>query len=265
MSLPPNLYDHDYFLSELCEGWDSYREGHGLSDLKRKEVALLELTPGMRVLDAGCGRGEVLLACADAGAEVTGLDYSEAAIAIARETLAPVAGAEVEHGDITAMPWDDESFDRALLGDVIEHLTPEQTAACLAELRRVLKPGGALVVHTSPNLNFLRVGRPIARVGLRVAGKRGTAARMDEWIEASKRYHLNEQSSGTLKRALKDAGFGEVRAWTDPDVLRLEGDGGHHLTRGLGGSRVVRAAARVLALRPFRDVFGNDVYAIARR
>ena len=46
----------------------------------------------MRVLDAGCGRGEVLLACAARGAEVAGADYAEAAVELTRETLAAVPG-----------------------------------------------------------------------------------------------------------------------------------------------------------------------------
>src|SRR5918995_583992 len=87
-SIPPDVYDREYFLSEICEGWDEFREDRGVSFNKRKQVELLAPAPGMRVLDAGCGRGEVALACARAGAEVAGVDYSPDAVEITRETLA---------------------------------------------------------------------------------------------------------------------------------------------------------------------------------
>src|SRR4051812_37695582 len=95
VSTPSELYDRAYFESELCEGWERFRDDGALSDLKRHEVELLAVEPGMRVLDAGCGRGELLLACARAGALVAGADASSAAVAISRETLAGVEGADV--------------------------------------------------------------------------------------------------------------------------------------------------------------------------
>ena len=67
---PSELYDRAYFESELCEGRDRFRVDRGPSALKRSEVDLLAPVPGLRVLDAGCGRGGVLLACARAGALV---------------------------------------------------------------------------------------------------------------------------------------------------------------------------------------------------
>src|SRR5439155_13981041 len=118
------------------------------------EVALLARRAGEGVLDAGCGRGEVLLACARAGAAVAGIDYAQAAVDIARETLHGVAGAEVVRGSLTALPWPQQSFDRALCADVVEHLDPDEAAIALRELRRVLRPGGVLLVHTAPNRLF---------------------------------------------------------------------------------------------------------------
>src|SRR5688500_20400679 len=66
--LPSEIYDRDYFLSDRCEGYDRFAEDRGLSPLKRKELELLDVRSGQSVLDAGCGRGEVLLACAERGA-----------------------------------------------------------------------------------------------------------------------------------------------------------------------------------------------------
>lgn len=260
MPTPSELYDRAYFESDLCEGWDRFRGDRGLSDLKRRTLELVAPGPGLRVLDAGCGRGEVLLACAGAGAQVAGADASAAAVAISRDTLAGVAGADVREADLAALPWDDASFDRALLGDVIEHLTPDEAHRALAELRRVLRPGGVLVVHTAPNLRFLQVGWPLCRPLLRVSGRRASADALDGWIAESKRYHVNEQSASTLRRALRRPGFTRVRTWVHPDVVR---GGGHHLTAGLQRGVLLRAGARVAGTRPLRDVLGNDVYGLA--
>jgi ubiquinone/menaquinone biosynthesis C-methylase UbiE len=259
---PNELYDRAYFESDLCEGWERFRDDRGLSDLKRRELELLAPAPGLRILDAGCGRGEVLLACARAGASVAGADASAAAVAISRETLAAVDGADVREAGLERLPWPDASFDRALLGDVIEHLTVEEAARALAELRRVLRRGGTLVVHTAPNLRFLQVGWPLCRPLLRLAGRGEAAGALDRWIAESKRYHVNEQSAGTLRRALKGAGFGRVRTWVDADVVR---GGGHHLTAGLQRGALLRIGARVAGARPLRDLLGNDVYGIAVR
>jgi SAM-dependent methyltransferase len=263
MPLPSELYDREYFLSDKCEGYELFRATRGLSPLKGREVDLLDVGPGLDVLDAGCGRGEVLLECARRGATVAGIDYSEAAVELSRETLAAVDGADVRRGDVMDLPWPEGSFDRVLFGDVIEHLEAEQAEAGLEELRRVLRPGGIALVHTAPNLLFLKYGWPVARAGMTLAGRGETAGRLGAWIAESKRYHVNEQSLFTLRRAVRDAGFADVRAWVDPDVLR---SGQHHLTREVAdGSRVLTLASRLVAAPPLRLFLGNDLYATGRK
>jgi ubiquinone/menaquinone biosynthesis C-methylase UbiE len=260
--LPSDIYDRDYFLSEKCEGWDQFKDGAGLSALKQREIEMVGPGPGVRVLDAGCGRGEVLLACAQAGSAVAGIDYAEAAVELAKEVLADVEGADVQRGDVTALPFADDAFDRALLGDVIEHLTPAQADAGLRELRRVLAPGGLLVVHTAPNIWFLRFGWPVSRLGLKLLGRGESVRSLDGWIEASKQYHVNEQSARSLGKALRTAGFADVKSWIDPDVLR---SGAHHLTADVAeGGGVLGLGAKIAASRPLREFLGNDVYATGR-
>jgi ubiquinone/menaquinone biosynthesis C-methylase UbiE len=247
------VYDRDYYLSELCEGYEYFLDGHGVSPLKQRELALLEPLSGARVLDAGCGRGEVLAACARAGAaSVTGVDSSSAAVEIAREVVA----GEVLQADIARLPLPDASFDRVLMGDVIEHLDSDQAAAALAEARRVLAPGGRLVLHTAPNRRFTRLW-PLLRHGV----PRATREHMDEWLALSPRYHPNEQTPGSLRRALRDASFTRARVWVDPDLLR---GGTHHLTASMSGAPVAAAAAAG-RLRVVRALLGNDIYAVAER
>jgi ubiquinone/menaquinone biosynthesis C-methylase UbiE len=260
-SIPPHVYDRDYFLSEICEGWETFKEDRGVSHNKAKQVRALGPRPGLRILDAGCGRGEVLLACARAGAEVAGVDYSQDAVDLTRETLAELPGADLRRGDVTALPWEDASFDRILFSDVIEHLDPPQTVPALREFHRVLRPGGYLIVHTAPNRLFMNVGWPLTRPFVRLLGHRDVADRVDHWFGIAEEYHVNEQSVHSLRRAMRTAGFSQPRVWLDPDVLR---SGQYHLLSGLEGP-AVRLGRRIAALRPFRLFLGNDLYGLGRK
>jgi ubiquinone/menaquinone biosynthesis C-methylase UbiE len=260
--LPSELYDREYFLSDRCEGFAEYADGRRLSRVKRRQVALLGPRSGVRVLDAGCGRGEVLLACAQAGATVAGIDYAQAAVEIARETLHDVPGAEVVRGSVVSLPWADARFDRVLCADVIEHLDAGEGALALRELRRVLAPGGLVLVHTSPNRLFRTLTWPVARPALHAAGRGGAARRIDAWLSDARRYHVNEQTLHGLRRAVRRAGFADVRVWLEPDVLR---GGEHHLTAGLEESGLVSAlASAAAAARPLRLLLSNDLYASGR-
>ena len=261
-SIPPDVYDREYFLSEICEGWEEFQEGRGVSFNKQKQVRLLAPRPGMRILDAGCGRGEVSLACARAGAEIAGVDYSEAAVEITRETLSDYPDSDIRVGDVTNLPWPDASFDRVQFSDVIEHLDPPQTVPALAEFHRVLRPGGYLLCHTAPNRLFMDVGWPLTRPALRLLGHGEVVDGVDGWFRLAEEYHVNEQSVHSLRRALREAGFESPRVWIDPDVMR---SGQYHLISGLEEGRLMGLARRVAALRPFRLFLGNDVFSIATK
>jgi ubiquinone/menaquinone biosynthesis C-methylase UbiE len=261
-SIPPDVYDRDYFLSEICEGFDEFQEGGGVSHNKSKQVRAIAPGPGLRILDAGCGRGEVLLACGRAGAELAGVDYSQTAVDLTKETLsAEFPDSDIRQGDVTALPWDDNSFDRILFSDVIEHLDAPQTVPALAEFRRVLKPGGYLVVHTAPNLLFMKYGWPAIRPLVRLLGHGATADRVDEWFKIAEDYHVNEQGIHSLRKAMRAAGFQDPKVWLDPDVLR---SGQYHLLESFD-SPLIRIGRRIAALRPIRLFLGNDLYGLGRK
>jgi ubiquinone/menaquinone biosynthesis C-methylase UbiE len=260
--LPPKLYDREYFLSDRCEGYEAFEARRGVSRGKARQVALLAPGPGVRILDAGCGRGEVLLACARAGADVAGIDYSEAATEIARETLGGVAGSEIVRGSVTGLPWPHATFDRVLCADVVEHLDPGDARRALREFYRVLRPGGLLLVHTAPNRVFRRLTWPLARPVFLAVGLRANAERVDAWLAEALRYHVNEQTLHGLRRLVRRTGFADVRGWLDADALR---GGEHHLTADLGSSRLVSALSELTAWRPLRVLLSNDLYVIGRR
>lgn len=115
---------------------------------------LLDLRPGNRCLDVGCGSGVLAAALArDPRVHVTAVDGNPDAIAFAsshyrRRNLV------FRQGLVDELDFSPASFDRITLLEVIEHLYPEQGRALLAALHRLLRPAGRLVVST-PNYRSL--------------------------------------------------------------------------------------------------------------
>ena len=115
---------------------------------------LLPALPGPTVLNAGAGAGSLTLKLVDAGLRVTSVDASAELCDWVRASLArrgpEVAAANpVMAGDLQSLDLPDASFDAAVCAEVLEHL--DDDAAALAELARVLRPGGLLVVTVPAN------------------------------------------------------------------------------------------------------------------
>ena len=170
------------------------------------------LEPGMRVLDFGCGPGTISVGLAEAIApgELHGLDMEESQIAMARAAAAAGGhdNATFHVGDITDMPFDDGSFDAAHCHTVLSHVP--DTAAALAEVKRVLKPGGIVAAREILNDScFLEPGPPelhsvwSAVIGLFLA------------------HDGHPQMGKELKGALVAAGFADIRATASFDSFGL--------------------------------------------
>jgi SAM-dependent methyltransferase len=124
---------------------------YGLSPLRR-EIALREMfyvrhVPGGRLLEVGCGNGRQLERLAQAGWRAEGIDFDEHAATMARSL-----GISVRVGELASANYGEGQFDAIILSHVIEHV--QDPVQLLAECRRILKPGGQLVVAT-PNANAL--------------------------------------------------------------------------------------------------------------
>ena len=111
----------------------------------------LTLTPGMRILDVGCGEGRHVNAAAlENVAEVVGLDLERESLEAAREDHAEYVAPESDvpvsflSGDALRLPFADGAFDVVCCTEVLEHIPDYESA--LDELRRVCRPGGALAV-----------------------------------------------------------------------------------------------------------------------
>jgi SAM-dependent methyltransferase len=244
--------------------------GRPLRPRLARALALADLRPGLAVVDIGCGRGEAALHCARRGACVTAVDFSPFGLALSRRT-ANLARPPVRldlrprfvAADATGLPLSDASADRVLLLDVVEHLHPWQLGAALAEVRRILRADGYVVIHTLPNRWALAAVYPVLRLwrpGLPMDGR-----------SAYERVvHVNEQDPRRLRRALAAAGLAErvwVEEWTSrharagsgrryPDALRSRG-------YPVLAHPMVRRLARVAMATPLGPLVGNDLFALA--
>lgn len=113
----------------------------GLDLRWRRIAAEAVVKPGDRVLDACCGTGDLAVACAKRGGIVTGLDFSSAMLERARRKLPEATWVE---GDLLALPFEAASFETATVGFGVRNVADLEKG--LAELRRVLVPGGRVAV-----------------------------------------------------------------------------------------------------------------------
>jgi len=162
----PGVYTDDYYLTN-CHGYEDFVVSGGRKVGPRfvKALSLAGDLRGKRVLDVGCGRGELVIQSAMRGAEAWGIDYAQAAVDIAARALATADAVlrehtHVEQMDVKALRFDAGYFDVVFMMDVVEHLYPHELAQALDELHRTIRPGGRLVLHTSPNKIFEAVVYP---------------------------------------------------------------------------------------------------------
>ncbi len=131
------------FFAGAVGEWDRLRSELYGSDFVR--AAMLALLPsGYVVADLGCGTGQIAAELAAAAQRVIAVDNSPAMLGAARKRTAALASIDLRRGDLAALPIDDGECDAALLLLALTYVSDPPSV--LAEARRILKPGGKLVV-----------------------------------------------------------------------------------------------------------------------
>jgi ubiquinone/menaquinone biosynthesis C-methylase UbiE len=195
-------------------------------------AALAGLEQGAEVLDCPTGFSRHALALTEAGYRVTGLDRSPVLLAEAERRRGAAEWPRLVHGDYRELPFEDASFDAAFnLFSSLGYLERDEDVGVLRELRRVLRPGAALVVETAHRDAFARF---VQRSGLRTwdrlpDGSLFLQEREPDWTTGTTQtLHLVVTSEGErIERRfthrlysvkewaemLRDAGFAKVDAF----------------------------------------------------
>ena len=158
----PNVNPLTQFKEAQKQGWVHFAPQEALTiPQAARLVRHAGVRPGQRVLDIGCGTGVVAVTAARHDAQVTGLDLTPQLLERAREN-SRIAGVTVEwlEGDAESLPFEDTSFDVVL--SQFGHMFAPRPEVALAEMLRVLKPGGTLAFSTWPP--ELYVGRTFGLV-----------------------------------------------------------------------------------------------------
>lgn len=135
-----------YFRANAAR-WDEIRSLQ--VDDRQVEAALMALLPPGQVtnlLDVGTGTGRILELYGAQGVEGVGIDLSHEMLSVARANLARagLANVYVRHGDMYRLPWAAPAFDAVTFHQVLHFA--DEPAAAIAEARRVLRPGGRMVI-----------------------------------------------------------------------------------------------------------------------
>jgi SAM-dependent methyltransferase len=152
-----------------------------------------------RILDLGCAAGALTHFFAEAGARVVGVDSEPRAIAKARSVFPDL---EFVEADVARLPFADESFDKAVAGDLVEHLDDEAFTNMLREVHRVLVSGGTLSIYT-PNPRH-----PIERMKAR------------NLVLAQNPTHIGLRTAGELTSRLETNGYAVERMEWAPSFFR---------------------------------------------
>jgi arsenite methyltransferase len=185
------------FGEDLAEQLDAF---YRTRDVRRRRGLVLDALgaePGEHVLDVGCGPGFYVadvLERVKADGAVTGIDVSPTMRAMTERKVADSANVSVLEGEATKIPLEDGAVDRALSVQVFEYVP--DTAAALAELSRVVRPGGRIVIW---DVDWSTL-----------SWHSGDPNRMGRMLAAWDRHLVHPALPRTLGQSMRDAGFEDV-------------------------------------------------------
>jgi SAM-dependent methyltransferase len=192
----PAEYD-DAFMETMAS---AYLERTPWTELRLAAVHdLAEPRAGDRIIDLGCAAGAMTHFLSTFGCDVVGVDAERRAVEKAHELFPEL---DFVVADVAALPFADESFDKAVAADLVEHLDDATFDRMLDELRRVLRAGGTFTLYT-PNPKHV-----IERLKAR------------DLVLAQNPTHIGLRDRRALRRHLEAAGFVVDRDEWRPSFFR---------------------------------------------
>lgn len=259
-----SIYTKKYFLSD-CEGYRQYisSKGEVLSPRLKKIFKFANILPEMRVLDIGCGRGELILHTANFNAMGVGIDFSAQALGIAKDALLKKAP-QIKNNvcfikaDCSFLPFREDTFDIIFLSDIVEHLTPKDLDKTLSCVHKIIKPQGKIILHSSPNRIFVRYG-------LKLYNLLGKLYKKNlDWDMVSnlpcgcqKEIHVNEQTIFSLKKLFRKIGFKKINLWLEKNP--------HYIYYFFNDDSFVRKINLLYKIFPIKHLFFSDIYGVISR
>ncbi len=259
------LYDKYYFTNcvgskELAEQFFKTK-GLRTTRYTKLPIKLANVQKGDRVLDVGCGRGEIVFQTANLGGVCTGIDFSKDAIEIA-QSIRNEHSEEIKNRtnficcNAERMSFPDNTFDKIFLLDVVEHVSKDELLNILAEIRRILKKDGRLIIHSTPNIWSRTYGYWIQTIICFPINGKIPVHPFVVALQKNPYYfqHINEQSILSLKLSLYRLGFSS-KVW-------LQDSGNPWITRKDPRGRLFNLIFRICG---GKYIFGFNLYAIAGR
>lgn len=273
----PKVYTEDYYLKD-CSGYDNWKQSGG-KDLEPRFKRIVKEIPSvknLRILDIGCGRGELAFWCAREGAkEVIGIDYSVNAIKLANEAKKHYEKRVKDKvifkvGDGKYLKIKAKSFDSVLLTEVLEHIYPEEQEIMFKEIYRVLRDDGFVFIHTAPSKWFndftyrfwcYPLSSLLVFINNMITGNKYSNIEKPNKIrsESHKIMHINEPDYFSLKKIFKKARLrGNIKSTNitiSKPILSWK-DRFYNLLVFMNP---------LSNLFPINILFGNDFYAVLRK
>jgi len=192
-----DLYDDEYFTHS--GGAQAFFQGE-VAPIYYQAASKVNLKDedDITILDIGCGRGDLIriLAPRFPKAKIIGIDYSDAAINIAKQNLANYSNVSILRSDTASFPLENNSVDYVFCLDVVEHLYPQHLDETIKSVYRVLKTGGTLIIHTFPT----RCINNTAHFMLKLFNKDSSGQHL----------HVNTQTYSSMRNLLRDNSFRNI-------------------------------------------------------